>query len=132
MTPEKHLVIPMSGSLYMLLSNTPLGSTEASVTGLIDTIISITKLMTFGDVAGIDKQLIEYYKSIANDSEGVSFSNLNNVIRESALTFMHELVVEDLIDHILYVVDYTSTKIVLRAYKLDTSIDTTKGVEDVF
>jgi len=132
MTPEINLILPMYGGLFGLLTTTSVGENIDNCNELFDTIFSITKLISFGDVNGVNREIMNYYASLNNKGINISSDELNIVIRESSLSIMKELMVNDLIDYIHYVVDFSAARIVIRAYKLDTSVDVNKGVEIVF
>lgn len=131
MTPEKHLVLPMYPRLYAFLMSTALGEDTNKSIELFDVIFSICKLMTFSDINGIDKEIRNYYISLHESNINLPINELNTVIRECSLIIMKELVANDLIDYIHYIVDYSESRLVVRAYRLDRNINYNKGVEHV-
>jgi len=131
MTPDKHIVIPMFNSLRELFKYTAIGEDASRCNALFDVIFSVVKGLRFDDINGINNNVLEYYTELNLQHVNVSLNKLNMAIRESALYIMNEFVINDLIDHIHYLVDFDENKIVIRAYVLDTSIDYNKGVENV-
>lgn len=132
MTPEKHLVLPMYNSLNNLLTYSQIGTSESLCIELFDVIFGVVKLISFGDMNGVNRDVVEYYRSLHHQGVEVPVEQLNNTIRECSLSILKEFMENDLIDYIHYVVDFDSNKIVIRAYRLDTSVDTNRGVENVF
>jgi len=136
MTPETTLAIKMPAIFYMFLQRHGLVDRVVHQDNvgvlMVEDCITIAKHMLTGDLDGVDSVKLEIYNLLIRNNVSCGVDEVNEIIAVMSETIMIHLVSHDLVDYIQYVMDMRINKLLLRVYKLDTSIDTSQGVTEIF